>query len=124
MALAVRKNKSKPVPNACPINESMSLLGGAWTPNVIWNLSGGARRFSELQIDIPDISSKVLTQRLRTLEKKGIVDRTVLPTSPPSVEYALTDLGQELIPVIETIVRVGHKLWERAGKQAEQNATE
>ncbi len=110
----MRKNRSSAPPLGCPLTECMSVLGGAWTPNVIWNLSGGARRFSELRADIPGVSAKVLTQRLRALEQKGVVHREVKPTSPPSVEYSLTELGGELVPAIEAIVAVGHKLKHRA----------
>ena len=110
MTLRVRKNKAPPLPPACPLSVCMALLGGAWTPNLVWYLSGGPRRFGELRTDIPRISAKVLSARLRTMEAKGVVSRTVLPTSPPSVEYALTELGEELIPVIEAIVKVGAKL--------------
>ena len=88
----------------------MKLLGGVWTPNLVWYLTGGPRRFGELRSDIPRISAKVLTARLRALEEKGVVERHVVPTSPPSVEYELTELGRELIPVIDAIVRVGAKL--------------
>jgi DNA-binding HxlR family transcriptional regulator len=88
----------------------MKIIGGAWTPNVIWSLRAEARRFSELRADILPISQKVLTTRLRELESRGVITRTVVPTSPPSVEYALTDLGAQLIPAIESIVEVGHKL--------------
>jgi DNA-binding HxlR family transcriptional regulator len=88
----------------------MTLLRGAWTTNVIWQLSGGPRRFGELCRDIPGISPKVLTARLRELEKKRVVIREVLPSSPPSVEYALSELGKELIPVIDAIVKVGSRL--------------
>src|SRR3546814_14065825 len=93
----------------------MQVLGGAWTPNIIWNLSGGPRRFSELRVDIPKVSAKVLTARLRALEAKGVVVREVKPTSPPSVEYSLTDLGQQLVPAINAIAEGGHQLKERAG---------
>ena len=88
----------------------MSFLRGAWTPNVIWYLSGGPRRFGELRSDIPRISAKVLSARLRELEEKGVVARQVMATSPPSAEYSLTELGSELIPAIAAIVRVGQKL--------------
>ncbi|MBJ6764472.1 helix-turn-helix transcriptional regulator [Myxococcaceae bacterium JPH2] len=93
----------------------MDLLGGMWTPNVIWQLSGGPRRFGELLKDVPGISPKVLTTRLRALEDKCVIERSVLPTSPPSVEYSLSELGRELLPVIDAIVRVGGRLRERAG---------
>lgn len=107
-----RRNTSRPLDDGsrCPVGECMQLLGGAWTPYVIWHLSGGPRRFSELQDDIPPVSAKVLSARLKELESKGVVSRTVMPTSPPSVEYALTELGRELIPVIEAIVDVGTRL--------------
>jgi DNA-binding HxlR family transcriptional regulator len=88
----------------------MKLLGGVWTPNLIWYLRAGPRRFSELRVDLPKISAKVLTSRLRDLEARGVVARTVRPTSPPSVEYALTPLGRELLPVIDAIVSVGGRL--------------
>ena len=84
-----------------------------WTTNLVPQLSGGPRRFGELIKDIPGISPKMLTARLRELEDKGVVDRrTVTPTSPPSVEYSLSVMGQELVPVIDSIVRVGTRLIE------------
>jgi DNA-binding HxlR family transcriptional regulator len=91
----------------------MALLSGAWAPNVIWYLSAQPRRFGELRMDIPRISARVLSARLRELENKGVVARRVMPTSPPSVEYELTDLGRELLPAIQAIVTVGHKLTAR-----------
>jgi len=110
MALKRRKSRVAPPPPACPLTECMKLLGGAWTPNVIWYLSEAPRRFSELRSDIPPISAKVLSARLRELEEKGVVTRTVMPTSPPSTEYALTPLGRELLPAIEAIAAIGARL--------------
>ena len=108
MALKLRKQVA--VPPGCPMSACMSLLGGVWTPEIIWDLSQGPRRFSELRRAKPAISAKVLSARLKDLRKRGVLSRTVLPTTPPSVEYALTDLGEELIPVIRVIVEVGSKL--------------
>ena len=111
MTLRMRKNVTPATaPNRCPIGACMELLGGAWTPNVIWNLQGGARRFSELQTYMAPISAKVLSQRLKELEAKHVVSREVLATKPPSVEYSLTELGRELVPAIEAIAHVGYKL--------------
>jgi DNA-binding HxlR family transcriptional regulator len=112
MALKVRKSNAPPPPKGCPMGACMALLGGAWTTNVVWQLSGGPRRFGELIRDIPGISPKMLTARLRELEEKGVVEREVTPTSPPSVEYSLSELGHELVPVIDSIVRVGTRLLE------------
>jgi DNA-binding HxlR family transcriptional regulator len=90
MGLPLRKNRA--APPLCPLTECMNLLSGAWAPNVIWMLSAGPRRFGELRHDIPRVSARVLG------------------TSPPSVEYQLTTLGKELVPAIQAIVAVGHKL--------------
>lgn len=114
MALKLRKSKAPPPPPGCPMAACMAVLGGAWTPSVIWKLSGGPRRFGELERDIPGISPKMLTARLRELGEKGVVIRKVVPTSPPSVEYSLSPLGRELLPVIDSIVRVGTRLREGA----------
>ena len=110
MALKRRKSKVLPPPKECSVTMCMQLLGGAWTPNIIWYLRSEPRRFSELMADIPGVSPKVFTTRLKRLEQSGILIRRVMPTSPPTVEYSLTDLGQELTPAIEAIVQVGHKL--------------
>lgn len=122
MSLKLRKSKVAPAPPTCPLSECMKLLGGAWTPNVIWFLSAGHRRFGELRADIPGISAKVLTARLRDLEDKGVVTRRVVATSPPSVEYELALLGHELVPVINAIVAVGHKLKQRHDEALHQGA--
>ncbi|MBX3704084.1 MAG: helix-turn-helix transcriptional regulator [Steroidobacteraceae bacterium] len=120
MALKVRRSKAPPPPPGCPMAACMAVLGGAWTPSVIWKLSGEPRRFGELMRDIPGVSPKMLTARLRQLEQKGVVRREVAPTSPPSVEYSLSELGRELVPVINSIVRVGTRLredaWARRGR--------
>lgn len=89
------------------------MLAGAWAPNVIWHLRAGPRRFNELRIDIPPVSAKVLSARLKELQARKIIERTVQPTSPPSVEYQLTSLGAELVPALEAIVKVGAKLKHR-----------
>lgn len=114
----VRKSTAPPPPSGCPMGTCMALLGGAWTTNVIWQLSGGPRRFGELHKDIPGISPKVLTARLRHLATKGVVIRGVAPTSPPSVEYTLSELGKELIPIIDTIVKVGTRLLQARAPRA------
>ena len=117
MPLKMRKNASPKPPESCPLTECMKIIGGAWTPNVIWSLRAGQRRFSELRADIPPVSPKVLSTRLRELESRGVLTRTIMPTSPPSVEYSLTQLGARLIPAIEAIVEVGHELKQKGYDQ-------
>jgi len=108
-----RPSRVAPPPRECPLTECLSLLGGTWTPNVIWYLRAGPRRFNELRGDIQGVSAKVLSARLRRLADDGLVTRTVMPTSPPTVEYALTDFGRELLPAVDAIVAVGDRLKQR-----------
>ncbi len=110
MGLPVRKSKVDAPPPACPLTEILTLLRGAWAPNVIWYLSAEPRRFGELRHDIPRISARVLSARLRELESRGLVTRRVLDSSPPSAEYALTGLGREMLPAIHALASVGQKL--------------
>lgn len=116
--MALKLRKKVPPPPGCPMSACMSLLGGIWTPEIVWNTSEGPRRFSELRRAMPAISAKVLSARLKDLEARGVLSRTVLATTPPSVEYALTDLGEELIPAIRAIVDVGSKLHLRMMSEA------
>jgi DNA-binding HxlR family transcriptional regulator len=109
MRLRVRKSRVAR-PALCALTHCMALLRGAWAPNVLWHLRAGPRRFGELRVDIPLVSAKVLTARLRELEERGLIERRKLNSSPPSAEYALTDLGRGLIPAIEGIIEVGKGL--------------
>jgi DNA-binding HxlR family transcriptional regulator len=110
MSIKVRKNRSALPPPSCALSECMEIISGAWAPNVLWYLRAGPRRFGELRLDMPAISPKVLAQRLRELESRQLIDRTIQPTTPPSVEYSLTIFGQELVVALDAIVQVGHKL--------------
>lgn len=111
-----KKSKVAPPPPGCPLEEVLSFLAGAWTPKVLWYLREEPRRFGDLKRDLGKISAKVLTTRLRELETRGIVTRTVMPTSPPTVEYALTEFGLRFLPVLEAIARVGVELQQRTGR--------
>ena len=91
----------------------MRVIGGAWTPHVVWYLRDEPRRFSELKGDLAGVSAKTLSARLRKLEGDGVVLREVKPTSPPTVEYQLTPLGARLIPAVEAIMHVGNELKRR-----------
>jgi DNA-binding HxlR family transcriptional regulator len=88
----------------------MHVLGGAWTAHVIWYLREGERCFTELQIDIGGISAKMLTNRLRQLEVEGIIGRSTKPTSPPTVWYSLTLVGQELCGALVGVINVAQRL--------------
>lgn len=105
-----RKSSVQPPPVACPLHQCVELLAGAWTPDVIWYLRGGERCFTELQHDLRGVSAKMLTSRLRKLERDGVVVRLKKPTSPPTVWYALSALGQELVQALALVVDIGYRL--------------
>jgi DNA-binding HxlR family transcriptional regulator len=88
----------------------MRVLAGAWTANVIWYLREGERCFTELQLDIGGISAKMLTSRLRTLEREGIIERFTRPTSPPTVWYSLTSAGKELSAALVNLIDVAQRV--------------
>jgi len=120
-----RPNKSGPAPQGCPLEASLKLLAGAWTPQILWYLRTEARRFGDLKRDLENISAKVLTTRLKELEKRGVITREVKPTSPPTVEYALTNLGRKLGPILESIAEVGGELTKKeAGGEMPQKKRE
>ena len=81
----------------CPSRQVLDLIADKWTAIIIYRLSQGTKRYSELQREINGISQKMLTQTLRGLERDGIVERKVYAVIPPMVEYSLTPLGETLI---------------------------
>ena len=87
----------------CPAMETIALIGGRWKVIILHVLSKQARRFGEINVRIPAISRKVLTEQLRELEADGLVSRTEYKELPPRVEYALTDFGQSLCPLLAYI---------------------
>lgn len=88
---------------------SADIIGTKWTALLIFDLAGGTRRFRELEHSLAGISSRTLAERLRTLERAGIVRRHSYPESPPRVEYELTDRGRELLPVIDAMTEFGFR---------------
>jgi len=99
-------------PNAihCPVEVTLSVIGGKWKPLILWHLSeGGVRRFLELQRTIPGITRKMLTQHLRELERDGVVARQIFDEMPLRVEYSLTKYGQTLRPLMRVLCDWGSK---------------
>lgn len=78
----------------CPVRDILDRLGDKWSVLIIVTLNTRTLRFSELKREIDDISQRMLTLTLKNLERDGLLTRTVYPTVPPRVEYALTDLGE------------------------------
>ena len=90
-------------PRPCPLEKYLAVISGSWVPRIIWHLLERPRRFAELQRDLDGISAKVLASKLRGLERELIVMRTVYPTNPPQVEYAITERGRTFEPVFRAM---------------------
>jgi DNA-binding HxlR family transcriptional regulator len=85
------------------ISDMLARIGDKWSLLIVTTLGDGSMRFNELRRQIADISQKMLSSTLKVLERDGLVQRTVLPTVPPQVEYALTDLGRELLVPVSAL---------------------
>lgn len=88
----------------CPVATTVSLIGSKWKLLIIRNLLQRPWRFNELKKDLAGISQKVLTNSLRSMEEDGLITRTVYPEVPPRVEYALSELGESLKPILDSMV--------------------
>ena len=99
----------------CPVATTVALIGSKWKLLILRNLLARPWRFNELKRDLAGISQKVLTDSLRSMEADGIITRTVYPEVPPRVEYALSELGESMRPVIRSM-----EDWGKAYKQNNQ----
>jgi len=101
----------------CPIDATIKAVGGKWKPLILWNLRGGAKRYSELERGIPGITQKMLSQSLKELEETGLIQRVVLGTVPPRVEYSFSEFGLTLEPLLVQMCKWGKLLMERHGQR-------
>ena len=92
-------------PAICPVRDVIGHIGDKWSILVLTGLKASAMRFSELRREIPDISQRMLTKTLRGLERDGFVLRTVTPSVPPRVDYALTPLGVSLVEALAPLAQ-------------------
>ena len=88
---------------ACPVATTVQMIGSKWKLLIMRNLLQRPWRFNELKKDLEEISQKVLTDSLRSMEADGIITRTVYPEVPPRVEYALSDLGESMRPIMDAM---------------------
>lgn len=91
----------------CPVATTVQLIGSKWKLLIMRNLLKRPWRFNELRRDLDGISQKVLTDSLRSMEEDGIIMRTVYPEVPPRVEYALSELGESMRPIIQAMEQWG-----------------
>ncbi len=88
---------------ACPVETTLMLIGDKWKVLILRDLSTGTKRFGELRRSVGNVSQKVLTAQLRAMEENGLVHREVYAEVPPRVEYSLTELGQSLKPILDSM---------------------
>jgi len=87
-------------PSGCPVTYCLSMIGGKWKPVILYCIAHKVERFGAMQRAVPGITKQMLTKQLRELEADGLIARTVYAEVPPRVDYALTDKGRSVLPVI------------------------
>lgn len=102
----------------CPVKAAIDVIRGRWKPSILWELSRGTKRFSDLQAALPDCRAQVLTVQLRQLEADGVISRKVFPEIPVRVEYTLTAHGRQLSSVMDQLDAWGTRHLKRQGKTA------
>lgn len=101
--------QTKPsIETKCPVKTTLNLISNKWKILIIHSLIDGPKRPSQIRRSINEISQKVLTENLRKLENDRLITRTVFPEIPPHVEYSLTDLGYNLIPILNQMYKWGN----------------
>lgn len=100
----------------CPMVLVQKLLSGKRKIMILWYLSGKVLRFNDIKRRLPDVTQKMLTQQLRSLEEDHLIFRHVYPVVPPKVEYGLTELGEKIIPILEMMHGFGAEYLETATK--------
>ena len=104
--------------SSCPVCRTAEVVCGKWTLLLIRDLAEGSSRFCELERSLEGISPRTLSLRLRALEEEGVVERHTFPEVPPRVEYALTEKGEALVPLIEDMRRYGTRWLAPEGAEA------
>lgn len=97
----------KQAPFNCPVEATLSLIGGKYKPLILWHLVEGPLHYMELQRRIPRATPKMLSQQLRSLVGCGMVRREVIPEKPPKTLYSLTAFGESVIPVLDAMCQWG-----------------
>lgn len=99
--------RKTPLDMSCGIRITMCLIGAKWKPCLIDMLRDGSKRPSEIHKNMPEATPRVLNQQLRELEEHGVIMKKIFPVLPPHSEYSLTQLGRELLPIIDTLEEWG-----------------
>lgn len=104
------------IPSCASYRHAVELVGRRWSGVIIQALLGGVKRFGELRDSVPDLSDRMLSERLKELESEGIVERIVIPEMPVRIEYHLTPKGRDLVSVVEAVTSWANRWLEPTGE--------
>lgn len=121
-----REGKNEPCDQArdCPVEATLSVIGGKWKGIILYHLIGGTKRFNEFRRLYPRLTQFMLTLQLRELERDGIIHREVYKVVPPKVEYSLTEFGRTLEPIILAMKAWGEQLHHAKASVESEQGTE
>lgn len=105
------------VPEDCPVDATLRVIGGRWKALILYHLRGGPKRFNELRRMIPGVTQRMLTQLLRELQADGILDRHVFEVVPPHVEYSIAPEGMSLLPILDAMAGWGQDRMAKAAAE-------
>jgi DNA-binding HxlR family transcriptional regulator len=107
--------------NICPVTNALTILGGKWKINIIYQLSQKTIRFGELRRSLGSVTQQMLSKQLKEMEKDKLINRKVHDVIPPKVEYSLTDLGRSSIPILNSLHHWGNTKKKTINKVIEEN---
>lgn len=99
----------------CPMELTMSIIGGKYKAVILWHLIDNTLRYNEIQKFVPKATPKMLSQQLKELEADGLINRKMYPVVPPKTEYSLTNLGKTLVPIIQQMENWGDEYFKILG---------
>ncbi|MBQ9015516.1 MAG: helix-turn-helix transcriptional regulator [Firmicutes bacterium] len=99
----------------CPVEAAMDVIGGKYKAQIVYELIGRTRRYNEIQKAIPQATPRMMSKQLKELEEDGVINRVLYPVVPPKTEYSLTEFGETLVPIVESLCSWGEHYFELAG---------
>lgn len=100
---------------SCPVEAAMDVIGGKYKAQIVYELIKGTKRYNEIQKALPQATPRMLSKQLKELEADGVIIRKLYPVVPPKTEYSLSDLGQTLVPIVESLCKWGENYFKLAG---------
>ena len=99
----------------CPVEAAMDVVGGKYKAQIVYELIKGTRRYNEIQRALPQATPRMLSKQLKELEEDGVINRVLYPVVPPKTEYSLTEMGETLVPIVESLCKWGENYFKLAG---------